>query len=140
VEAGKLVGYTSQDDKDLFFVAEIKSVRKQSSGVYRAGLEVITSNAISLPVSRVDKETTEVVSGYFVDDLDGGSVNFKTFPALLIKNKADDPSSVLTLIVPRSEYKRGCEYRINIDGENRVIAAGRPLGKQRDWIRVELPV
>ena len=141
VDAGKLVGYTSPEDKDIFFIAEIKSVRKQADGNYREGLEVIANNAIAMQISRVKKEgTSEVVSGYFVDEFEGSHEHSRTFEALFMKGDAENTSSKTTLIMPRSEYKRGCEYRISVDGEDKVLVAGRVLGKQRDWIRVEFPI
>jgi len=139
VEAGKLVGYTSPEDKDVFFIAEIKSVRKQADGTYRAGLQLMADNGVALQISRVEKESpSEVVSGYFVDEENGNNIHFKTFEALLMKDDVDDASTRMTLIMPRIEYKRRSQYRITIDGDDKVIEVGRVLSKQRDWICVDV--
>ncbi|MFM9834735.1 MAG: hypothetical protein ACKVOA_01375 [Methylophilaceae bacterium] len=138
LEVGKLIGYTSPDDKDTFSIAEIKSLKKQKNGTYRTGLELISNNGVALQISRVGKDSaSETLSGYFVDEYEGISSHFKTTEALLVKNE-EKSSGKLSLIMPRSEYKRGAEYRINIDAEDRVLIVGRVLGKQRDWIHVEL--
>lgn len=139
VETGKLVGYTSPEDKDVFFIAEIKSVRKQADGTYRAGLQLMADNGVALQISRVEKESpSEVVSGYFVDEENGNNIHFKTFEALLMKDDVDDASTRMTLIMPRIEYKRRSQYRITIDGDDKVIEVGRVLSKQRDWICVDV--
>ena len=114
-------------------------MKKQIYGTYRAGLAFITNNSIALQISRVGNETTyEAVNGYFVDEYAGISSHFKTSEALLVTNVDKSPGKT-SLIMPRSEYKRGAEYRVNIDGEDRVILVGRVLSKQRDWIHVDLP-
>jgi hypothetical protein len=139
VEVGKLIGFTSPDEGDTFSIAEIKSLKKQKNGTYRAGLEFISNNGVALQISRLGKETSyETINGYFVDEYAGISSHFKTSEALLVTN-VDKSSGKTSLIMPRSEYKRGAEYRINIDSEDRVVMAGRILSKQRDWIHVDLP-
>ena len=139
VEVGKLVGYSSPEDKETFYIAEIKSLKKQKNGSYRAGLELITDHGVALQISRVGKDAaSEVLNGYYVEEYEGISSHFKTSEALLIKNIAD--AHQLSLIMPRIEYKRGGEYRINIDGEDKVVTTGRVLSKQRDWIHVALPI
>ena len=135
VEAGVLVGYTSPDDKEVFSIAEIRSVRKQSDGTYRAGLGAITKNAQPLQVSRVQKGVvSESLTGYYVDESELSLTHLSTFSSLYIE--ADD-TEIATLIMPRAEYKRGGLYRVNIAGEDKIVVAGRNVSKQRDWIQVE---
>jgi len=139
VEVGKLVGYTSPEDKGIFYIAEIKSLKKQKNGAYRAGLELITNRGVALQMMRLDKDSAaEVLDGYFVDEYAGIASHFKTAEALLIKN--DMETGQWSLIMSRSEYKRGSEYRMNVEGEDKVVVPGRVLGKQRDWIHVALPI
>ncbi len=139
VEVGKLVGYTSPEDKGVFYIAEIKSLKKQKNGTYRAGLELITDRGIALQMMRLDKDAAaEVLDGYFVDEYAGIASHFKTAEALLIKNDAE--TGQWSLIMPRSEYKRGSEYRMNVEGDDKVMVPSRVLGKQRDWIHVALPI
>jgi len=138
VEAGVLVGYTTPEDRELFSIAEIKSVRKQADGSYRAGLELITQNATALLISRVQHGIiSESLTGYYVDDAEVNLTHLSTFTGLYIK--ADKPNGIDTLIMPRNEFKRGSHYSTNVDGEDRLIVAGRIVVKQRDWICVEVP-
>ena len=54
-------------------------------------------------------------------------------------SEGDEESMVSsTLVMPRREFKRGSKYRININGDDRVLSVGRIVAKHRDWVRVEL--
>ena len=143
VESGILVGFTSPDDKEVFSVAEIKSVRKQADGSYRVGLETMSKNAVSMQVSRVQLGSrSQALSGYYVEDMDVNLTLLSTFSGLLMNNEiseGDEESMVSsTLVMPRREFKRGSKYRININGDDRVLSVGRIVAKHRDWVRVEL--
>lgn len=141
IEPGKLIGYTTPEDKELFVIAEIKSVRKQANGTYRAGLEVIGSHGTSVKVGRVDQNNfSEALSGYFVDETDANLSQFNTFAGLLLDSQDDSKSNKASLILPRCEYKRGSKFRINIEGDEKVVVMGAPLMKQREWVRVALPI
>jgi len=141
IEPGKLIGYTSSDDKDLFVIAEIKSVRKQSNGTYRAGLEVIGSHGTSIQVAHVDKNNfTEALNGYYVDDTEANQSQLNTFVGVFLDKQDDIKSNRASIIVPRSEYKRGSKFRVNIKGDDKVLEMGALLMKQREWVRVALPI
>ena len=45
-----------------------------------------------------------------------------------------------TLILPRSEYKRGSKVLVKMPGSDKVVEMGVPLIKQREWVRVAVPV
>lgn len=140
IEVGKLIGYTSPDNKELFVIAEIKSIRKQANGNYRAGLELVGAQANSVKVARVDQNKhAEVSSGYFVDDDEVNFNQLNSFQALLLNASKNNPSQKTTLILPRNEYKRGCEYRIHIEDDDKLVTMGVPYMKQREWVRVEMP-
>ena len=140
IEPGKLIGYTTPEDKKLLVIAEIKSVRKQANGTYRAGLEVLGSHGTSVVVGRVDSNNfSEALSGYFVNEADANSSQLNTFPGLFLDSQDDNKSNKASLILPRCEYKRGNKLRINIDGDEKVVEMGAPLMKQREWVRVALP-
>ncbi len=139
VETGKLVGYTSPDDKDLFVIAEIKNLRKQANGTYRVGLEVLSTQSTAVQVARVDQSMkSAALSGYFVNDSEMNFAQMYSFAGILLTNK-DNKLNKYSIILPRNEYKRGNEYRINIEGEDKLIMVGAPLIKQREWIRVAVP-
>jgi hypothetical protein len=139
IEAGKLIGYTSQEDKDLFVIAEIKSVRKQSNGNYRAGLEVLGTHGASVRVGRVDRNSfTEAISGYFVEDKDTDLSHLNTYLGVFLGKENDSKFNKASIILPRSEYKRGNKFKINIAGNDEVLEMGLPLMKQREWVRVAI--
>lgn len=141
IEPGKLIGYTTPEDKELFVIAEIRSVRKQANGTYRAGLKVLGSHGASVQVGRVDQSNfTEALSGYYVDEADASLSQYNTFAGLLLGGQDDSKSHRTSLILPRSEYKRGSKFRINIEGDDKIIEMGAPLMKQREWVRVALPI
>ena len=146
IEPGKLVGYIVPDERDLFVIAEIKSVRKQADGNYRAGLQILGSHSAFIQIGRVQNQehffsdtSAEVVKGYFVDDGDD-SDQLNSFSGLYIESHGNSPSQHGSLIVPRSEYKRGNKLRINVNGDDQVFEMGLPLMKQRDWVCVALPM
>jgi hypothetical protein len=139
IEAGKLIGYTSQEDKDLFVIAEIKSVRKQSNGNYRAGLEVLGTHGTPVRVGRVDRNNfAEALSGYFVEDKDTDLKHLNTYLGVFFGKENDSKSNQASIILPRSEYKRGNKFKINIAGNEEVLEMGLPLMKQREWVRVAI--
>jgi hypothetical protein len=139
IEAGKLIGYTSQEDKDLFVIAEIKSVRKQANGNYRAGLEVLGTHGTSIKVGRVDRNNfAEALNGYFVEDKDTDLSHLNTYFGVFLGKENDSKSNKASIILPRSEYKRGNKFKISIEGNEEVLEMGVPLMKQREWVRVAI--
>ena len=141
IEPGKLIGYTTPEDKELFVIAEIRSVRKQANGTYRAGLKVLGSHGASVQVGRLDQSNfTEALNGYYVDEADANLSQYNTFAGLLLDREDDSKSHRASLILPRCEYKRGSKFRINIEGDDKIIEMGAPLMKQREWVRVALPI
>lgn len=141
VEPGKLIGYFSPEDASLFIIAEIKNLRKQANGVYRAGLEIISKRCVSVNVARLDQEkSTEVLSGYYVDDVEVDLENLSYFPSLLLQHNDDKKSHKTSLILPKNQYKRGGKYQLSAEGEAKTLVAGRLLIKHRDWVRVDVPV
>jgi hypothetical protein len=140
IEPGKLIAYTTSDDKDVLVIAEIKSVRKQANGNYRAGLEVHGKRAKTVQINRMNKRNlTQVVSGYYVNDGDdASSVQDNSYAALLLNQEDATETNSLSLIIPRSEYKRGNRVKINLDGKDKIVEMGLPLMKQREWVRASL--
>ena len=140
IEAGKLIAYTTSDNKKVFVIAEIKSIRKQANGHYRAGLEVIGTHGASVKIARqVEHRFSEAVDGYYVDDSEAHMNEINTFDALLLSEKDDAKSNFTTLILPRSEYKRGSKVTVKLQGKDNVLEMGVPMMKQREWVRVAMP-
>lgn len=144
IEPGTLVGYTTVDDKNTLVIAEIKSVRKQVNGTYRAGLEVLGVQSTCIKVALADaNREIEACSGYFVDDeRDTGPVNFSQLNVFsgvwVVKENIQANKQYASLILPRSEYKRGSQYLVHVDGEDKLVQAGALERKQRDWVSVAI--
>ncbi len=144
IEPGTLVGYTTVDDKNTLVIAEIKSVRKQVNGTYRAGLEVLGVQSACIKVALADaNREIEACSGYFVDDeRDTGPVNFSQLNVFsgvwVVKENIQANKQYASLILPRSEYKRGSQYLVHVDGEDKLVQAGALERKQRDWVSVAI--
>ena len=144
IEPGRLIGYTTPDDRELFVIAEIKSIRKQANGNYRAGLEVLGSHSSAVKLGRLDQNTfSEALSGYFVDDTEAKPSQSKldqvnTFSGLLFNSQDDNKLHKASLVMPRSEYKRGNKLVINVEGDEIVVEMSALLSKQHDWVRLSL--
>ncbi len=139
IEPGKLIAYSTIDNKSDLMIAEIKSVRKQVNGSYRAGLEIIGSNALAVKLSRADADkSTEAQTGYFVEDDSFSFDNLNAFDGILLNN-TNRHAGKKTLILPRNEYKRGNQYSIQIKGKEKLVQTGILQMKQSEWVGVELP-
>lgn len=141
IETGKLIAYSTSENRNLYVIAEIKSIRKQPNGHYRAGLEIMSTHGASVKVGRLeDHHLSEAVNGYYVDDSKTHTDEIRTFDALMLNNQDDAKSNATTLIVPRNEYKRGSKVLVKLQGSDKVLEMGVPLIKQREWVRVAVPV
>lgn len=138
VNPGRLIGYTKDDNKNVLYIAEIRSVRKLPNGTYRAGMEIIGSHCLSVKVSSLHKTSEfEGLSGYFVDNVEASYRSEITFPSLYL-GATEDTRQKTSLILPRKRYKRGAQYRVQLDDDEKIVVAGRPLLKHHDWVQVEL--
>jgi hypothetical protein len=140
VEAGKLIAYTTAENRNLYIIAEIKSIRKQPNGHYRAGLEIMGTHGATVKVGRIANHPfSGELNGYYVDDSKTHVDELSTFDALMLDNQ-DDAKLSATLIMPRSEYKRGSKVMVKLPGSDKVLEMGVPLIKQREWVRVAVPI
>ena len=141
IEAGKLIAYNTPENKKVFVIAEIKSVRKQANGSYRAGLEVLGTHGATVKVGRsVQNNFSEVVDGYFVNDNEANNSDLNTFAGLLLDKQDDSKLMTASLILPRAEYKRGNKVTVKTRTGDQLLEMGIPLMKQREWVRVAMPV
>jgi hypothetical protein len=125
----------------VYVIAEIKSIRKQANGHYRAGLEIMGTHGSSVKVGHVDEHPLSgEFNGYYVDDSKAHVGEISTFDALMLDHQDEDRSNAATLIMPRSEYKRGSKLMLKLHGNDKVLEMGVPLIKQREWVRVVVPV
>lgn len=135
VETGALVGYRETGYKKTFNIAEIRSVRKLSNGIFRAGFKKISHNAAALKVATIERQSvTEPVEGYFLDDGQVSERYSKTTLGLLIDN---DAMRTPKLLLPREKFARGSTYDINFDGDHHEVKAGRVISKHNNWVLFE---
>jgi hypothetical protein len=140
IEAGKLIAYNSPENKKLFVIAEIKSVRKQANGSYRAGLQVLGTHGVSVKIGRLaENHFSEVVDDYYVNDEEANASDKNTFTGLLIDKQDDSKLMTASLILPRGEYKRGNKVNVKTRKGDQLLEMGIPLMKQREWVRVAMP-
>lgn len=141
IEAGKLIAYNTPENKKVFVIAEIKSVRKQANGSYRAGLAVLGTHGATVKIGRSgESHFAEVVEGYFVDDAEVNTSDANTFSGLLLDKQDDIKLMTASLILPRNEYKRGNKVTVKTRTGDQMLEMGIPLIKQRDWVRVAMPI
>ena len=137
IDVGKLIGYTKPEDRELFVIAEIKSIRKQANGNYRAGLAVLGLHSVVVKLEHLNQNNfSEVLSGYFVNDAEGKLSQGNAFSGLLFDHQNDKRTHKASLVIPRSEYKRGSKLVINLEGDEKVLEMGALLSKQHDWVRL----
>ena len=97
----------------------------------------------AVKLGRLDQNNfSEVLSGYFVDDTEAKPNQAKldqinTFSGLLFDSPEDNLRKY-SLVMPRSEYKRGSKLVINVEGDEKVVVMGALLRKQHDWVRLAL--
>ena len=139
IALGKLIAYITPDDRALFVIAEIKSIRKQANGNYRAGLEVLGLNGVAVKLRRLHQtHFTETLSSELVIDTSAELSPLNYFSGVLLDCQVGGKTGKATLIMPKSEYKRGLKLAVNVDGTEKVLAMGAPLSKQHDWVRLAI--
>lgn len=135
VEPGILIGYTPSGEKGFISLAEIKSVRKQKDGTYRAGLELLALRPVAIEVSRiVKKKKLTAVEGYEVDTHEAEGIDLSVFLGLLIQK---ENVAEVVLIIPNSEYQPGSRYSITLPERGAVLHARRLLSRHRNWVSLE---
>jgi hypothetical protein len=134
VDMGKLIGCKHVSMANQYLVAEVKSVKKQNNGAYRAGVKLISTECIPLNLYRLDHTETQVSRGYFLD----GSENdqeLSKFSCLWVPAKKNAQDTKPTVIIPSGEYKLGREFAMDLGGEEKVLVLGKALDIHSEWVR-----
>lgn len=142
VKVGKLIGYYSPENKSEYQLAEIKSIKRQADGQYKAGLEVIGQPSQLVQASLVDEKQSSAVSGYVVDDSSIGDNLASTFASILLKTTPSLDTKnqpVASIIMPSISYQRGGQYKVNIDDHDIQIQTGAIVARNAEWVRVAIP-
>jgi hypothetical protein len=142
IKVGKLIGYYTPENKSEYQLAEIKSIKRQADGQYKAGLQVIGQPSQLVQASLVDEKKSSSVSGYVVDDSSIGDSLASTFASILLKNNPNQGAknqSVASIIMPSISYQRGGQYKVSIDDHDMQIQTGAIVARNAEWVRVAIP-
>jgi hypothetical protein len=134
IDTGKLIGCKHTMTKNQYFVAEIKSVKKQKNGAYRAGVKLISTQCIPLYLYRFDQPETELSRGFYLDNKQG-DVDFNKFSCLWVPAKKGDDNSKPTVIIPFGEYQRGRQFKMDLAGEEKTLMLGKAIDIHAEWVR-----
>jgi hypothetical protein len=139
MQVGHLIGCWHPSIPNQYVVAEIKSVRKQKNGHYRAGLQIISSQSILIKLSKLERNTVALSEGFYMDD--GKLVGSDTQPkmnGLLIPSHDGLDNTLPSLIIPREEYQQHRHFSFLTNGDEKTVEIGLPLAKQADWVRASI--
>lgn len=137
VEAGKLVGFQDPSNRDSYVIAEVKHVKRQRNGVYRAGLHLLSLQSLVIKLIKQDYTEIEVSDGYYVEeqitDKDLVKISCVWIPPTIGNSQLK--SSVL---LPINEYQKNRQFKIDINGEEKTIVLGRLMETQNEWVRASV--
>lgn len=137
VEAGKLVGFAHPYREECYVVAEIRHIKRQKNGTYRAGLQMISLHSLSMQLIKLDHTLVELSKGFYLDcdetDDDHNRVACVWVPPQEIQAKS-------SVIIPIHEYQRNRQFKVAINGEEKTLVLGQPLEMQTEWVRASVAV
>ncbi|HEY0563387.1 MAG TPA: hypothetical protein VGD04_08665 [Methylophilus sp.] len=137
VGVGKLVGFPHPTDTAQYVIAEIKSIKKQKNGSYRAGLQSLCLQSLALRLIKVDSAQVELSKGFYLeneDDLD----HYQNIDCVWIPANELHLQLKSSVIIPFSEYQRNREFKIDLHGENKRLVLGHAIEVQTEWVRAAI--
>lgn len=137
VEAGKLVGFQHPSQQDAYVIAEIKHVKRQKNGAYRAGLQLISLHSLSMQLIKLDQTQVELSKGFYLD-YDDTDVDLMRVSCVWIPPSVGKTQVKSSVIIPVSEYQRNRQFKIDINGEEKTLVLGVALEMQTDWVRASV--
>jgi len=139
IQPGHLIGCWHPSNQGQYIVAEVKSVRKQKNGHYRAGLQIISSHSILVSLNKIERQSLKLSEGFYLDD--GELASKAELPALnclLIPANDGLSSAKPSVIIPTDEYKNHRHFSFSKNGNEKTLEIGLPLAKQADWVRASI--
>lgn len=131
VRKGALIGYTDHQQNTVS-VAEVRNVKKMSSGRYRVGLNKMGENAIALDFARMQKSQGPAsVKAYEVNEGQELLSVAAEYPALLVNL---DKAYKLRVIAPSKAYVRAARFKMEVAGQDHLVLAGEVITRSRDWV------
>jgi hypothetical protein len=135
IDVGKLIGCKHTMINSQYFVAEIKSVKKQKNGAYRAGVKLISTQCIPLYLTRLDQSEAELSKGFYLDN-EHHDIDMNKFSCLWVPARKDTENSKPSLIIPFGEYRRDRQFKMNLGGEEKILVLGKAIDIHAEWVRV----
>lgn len=133
-EAGKLVGFQHPCVEDAYVIAEIKYIKRQKSGAYRAGLQLISLQSLTVQLIKLDQSQVELSKGFFLD-YDDANADMMRVPCVWIPAGMGQAQVKSSVIIPISEYQRNRQFKIDLNGEEKTIVLGVAMDMQTEWVR-----
>ncbi len=121
VEAGKLVGFQHPSQQDAYVIAEIKHVKRQKNGTYRAGLQLISLHSLSMQLIKLDQTQVELSKGFYLD-YDESDADLMRVSCVWIPPSVGQTQVKSSVIIPINEYQRNRQFKIDINGEENAGA------------------
>lgn len=135
VEAGKLVGFVHPQQTTCYVVAEIKHIKRQKNGTYRAGLQLISLHSLSMQLIKLDHTQVELSKGFYLDH-DESDTELNRVACVWVPPHHTQPKS--SVIIPINEYQRNRQFKIDINGEEKTLVLGYALEMQTEWVRASV--
>lgn len=132
VEAGKLVGFVHPKQNGCYVLAEIKHIKRQKNGAYRAGLQLISLHSLSMQLIKLDQTQVELSKGFYLD-FDNTDNDHNRIACVWVPPEQTQSKS--SVIIPINEYQRNRQFKIDINGEEKTLILGHPLEMQTEWVR-----
>jgi hypothetical protein len=137
VEAGKLVGFQHPIQLDAYVIAEIKHLKRQKNGNYRAGLQLISLHSISMQLTKLDQTQVELAKGFYVD-YDESDEDMMKVSCVWIPPSVGQVQVKSSVILPIHEYQRNRQFKIEINGEEKTLILGVALEMETEWVRASV--
>lgn len=135
IETGKLVGFAHPQQAGCYVVAEIKHIKRQKNGAYRAGLQMISLHSLTMQLIKLDQTQVELSKGFYLD-CDDVDDDHNRIACVWVPPEQTQPKS--SVIIPINEYQRNRQFKIDINGEEKTLILGYPLEMQTEWVRASV--
>ncbi len=139
VDVGKLVGFPDPSQQDAYVIAEIKHIKRQKNGGYRAGLQLISLHSISMQLIKLDHTQVELSKGFYLD-YDASAEDLMKVMCVWIPPTLGSEKLKSSVIIPINEYQRNRQFKIDVNGDEKRLVLGVAMEMQTEWVRASVAV
>lgn len=133
VQTGQLIGFAVPEDQFRLMLANIRSIKRQSDGSFRVGLELLGTQQKTVEMAKVDAAQSAADIDYVVHFSGEESQKSQLFSGLLVKNRIGSNES--SLIFPRPQYSSDSQYLMEIESGEKLYQF-KQAAIHADWVRV----